>query len=800
MHRTDDGSNPSQAAEDPRLGRRILLVCVLLALATAAVYWPVARNGFINFDDPDYLTANPRVQAGLTTDSIRWAFTALYASNWHPLTWLSHMLDCQLYGPKPAGHHVTNLVLHIVNSLLVFGLLRRMTCALWRSALVAGLFTLHPLHVESVAWLSERKDVLSTCFGLLCLLAYVRYANGAGKSKIEVPKPRQLQNEGNDRRGTALVWYSLALVLFALGLMSKPMLVTLPCLLLLLDYWPLRRFPFSPADAEMPALCQRAGIARLLIEKIPFFILSLLSCVLTFLVQKACGAMVPLANAPVESRLANAFVAYCSYLWKTLWPAKLAVFYPFTQWDWTSPETIGAVLLLLAATAGALVVAKQRPYLIVGWLWFLGTLVPVIGVVQVGRQAMADRYTYLPHIGLFLMVVWGGAAVISRLNWPRSVALGAAVGVLAVLGVVTSLQVSYWRNTKTLFEHALAVTRGNYVALAVLGNALFEEGKLDDAIAHCRKALALSPGYPEALNSLGNIYSKQARYDEAIASYRAALDSDSSYADAHNGLGDALMKQGKFADAEAQCREALRLAPMHLPAMFCLATALHNQGKLDEAAKRYRQVLALSPELFTPRRYLGNVLVAQGKPDEAIPEFRTALKIRPNDADTHVVLGIALLERSRADEATAQFAEAVRLQPTNAIANYQLGTIYQGRKQPHMAIDYFRKALQAQADWPEVLNNLAWILAANADPSVRDGAEAVTCAERACTLTSYKEPLLIGTLAAAYAEAGRFNDAVAAAEKARGLAAAATQTEVAEKNKQLLELYRAGRAYHEAEQ
>ena len=785
------GSSPLQTeAADPRRGRKILLVCVLLTVATAVVYWPVVRNGFINFDDPDYVSANPRVQAGLTEDSVRWAFTALYASNWHPLTWLSHMLDVQLYGPKPAGHHVTNVVLHIANSLLVFRLLLRMTGALWRSALAAGLFALHPLHVESVAWVSERKDVLSTCLGLLCLLAYVRYAqsSGAGKPKTE-----------NRKLNQSAVWYCLTLLLLALGLMSKPMLVTLPCLLLLLDYWPLRRFSFSAADADPPTLCGSASTRRLIVEKIPFFILSALSCVLTFLVQRACGAMVPLANATVESRIANAFVAYGGYMWKTLWPAKLAVFYPMFPLDWTSFEAIGAVLVLLAATAGTVAVAKQRPYLVVGWLWFLGTLVPVIGVVQVGRQAMADRYTYLPHIGLFLMVVWGGAAALRGVNWPRWVWFGAAGLVLAALAVVTSLQVSHWRNNRTLFGHALAVTRGNYVAHAVLGNALIEEGKLDEAIDQCRMALALCPGYPEALNSLGNIYSKQERYDDAAASYRAALDTDSSYADAHNGLGNVLLKQGKYVEAEAQCREALRLAPMHLSAMFCLATALHNQGKLDEAAKLYRQVLALSPNLFTPRRFLGNVLVAQGKADEAIPEFKMALRIRPNDADTHVVLGVALLVKSKTDEAAAEFAEAVRLQPTNAIANYQLGAIYQGRKQPRVAMGYYQKALAAQPDWPEVLNNVAWILAANADPSVRNGAEAVTRAERACNLTGYKEPLLIGTLAAAYAEAGRFKDAVATGERARSVALAAGQTEVGEKNKELLELYRAGRAYHEAE-
>ena len=810
-----------------RPGRKqTLLLCLVLALVTAAVYWPVARLGFINFDDPDYVSSNPRVQAGLTPESIKWAFTSLYASNWHPLTWLSHMLDCQIYHLKPAGHHVTSMLLHIANSLLLFGLLKRLTGAFWGSALVAALFALHPLHVESVAWVSERKDVLSTFFFMLTLATYCRYARewkSEGRNPNTEGNPNtEIRRGGNGRRerttdhGLRTVdcglrtadhasrithhvsrstLYALSLLFFALGLMSKPMLVTVPFVLLLLDYWPLQRFELN---TQGPTLRK---ILRLLIEKAPFFALSAASCVVTFLVQRACGAMTSLEKGPIEVRLANALVAYVRYLGKTLWPSDLAIFYPYARFGLGSWQVIGAALLLLAATAGAVLAHKRRPYLLVGWLWFLGMLVPVIGLVQVGKQSLADRYTYLPHIGLFICVAWGGAAIFGSLKRPRLAAAAATAAtalVLAGCAVITARQLSHWRDARTLFAHAAAVTSHNFVAYAVIGNELAEQGKLAEAIEQCRKSLEISPDYPEAHNTLGNVYSQQGKYDEAVLHYSAAA-TDRTYADPRNGMANVLVKQGKYAEAEVQSREALQLAPMHLPAMFCLATALHNQAKLDEAADYYRRILALNPNLFTPHRNLGKIMVAQGKPDEAIAELSRALAIQPKDADTRTILGVTLLGKNRTDEAVTQFQEAARLQTTNALANYNLALIHQERKQTREAAERFRLALKAQPDWPESLNNLAWILAANPDAAVRNGAEAVKLAEWACQLTDYKEPLLVGTLAAAYAEAGRFPEAVSAAGKARALALAAGQKEIAQRNQELLELYQAGHAYHEKE-
>ena len=791
-------------------GKQTVLLCLLLALVTAAVYWPVARLGFINFDDPDYVSGNPRVQAGLATESVRWAFTSLYASNWHPLTWLSHMLDCQIYGLKPAGHHMTNLLFHIINSLLLFGLLKRLTGAgqarqkeecrmenggtFWRCLFVAALFALHPLHVESVAWVSERKDVLSAFFFMLTLWSYARFAECRmqnAECRNKQPAAANTLHAPPSTRQTPR-FYVLSLCFFALGLMSKPMLVTLPFVLLLLDYWPLRRVGLKAEDSRLKTLFS------LLIEKLPFFALSALSCAVTFLVQQAAGAMTPLQKQPMELRLANALVAYARYLGKTILPAKLAVFYPYARFDLDSWQVAGAALLLLIATAAVLLARKQRPYLLVGWLWFVGMLVPVIGLVQVGKQSLADRYTYLPHVGLFILFAWGAAEAVGRLKRPRFISAVASALVLAGCGIVTARQLSYWRDTGTLFQHAAAVTSRNYVAYAVIGNELAEQRKWTEAIEQCQKALAISPDYSEAHNTLGNICAGQEKYDEAIAHYHAAA-ADLTYADPRAGLGNVLVKLGRFAEAEAQCREALRLAPMHLPAMFCLATALHSQGKLDEAADYYRRILALNPKLFTPRRFLGNILVAQGKADEAIAQLVLALKIRPEDADTRTILGVALLGRNRTDAAVAQFLEAARLQTTNALANYHLALIHQERKETRAAIERFRLALNAQPDWPETLNNLAWILAANPDGTLRNGAEAVVLAERACKLTDYKESLLVGTLAAAYAEAGRFPEAVSFAEKARGLALGAGQKGIAQRNQELLELYRAGQAYHERE-
>jgi tetratricopeptide (TPR) repeat protein len=698
------------------------------------------------------------------------------------------MLDCQIFGQKPGGHHITNVIFHIANTVLVFLLLKLMTRAFWRSAFVAALFTLHPLHVESVAWVAERKDVLSAFFGLLTLLAYAKYVASVGdvgqaKSEIRNPKFETYPKSETRRR---MGFYILALLFFALGLMSKPMLVTWPFVMLLLDYWPLKRVIGQPSFS-------------LLMEKVPFFGLSAASCIITFLVQKASGAVVPLNDTPVAARIANAAVSYGRYLAKTFWPSKLAVFYPYERLSWESGEVLAASVVMVLLTVAAVWAWKRKPYWPVGWFWFVGILVPVIGIVQVGKQAFADRYMYLPHIGLFMVIAWGAAEVMERLKLPRW--SGFAIGgvVVAMVTIITSRQLAYWRDTKSLFDHAIAVTSRNHVAYTVIATELVESNKLAEATEDCRLALEYSPCYPEAHNTLGAIYAKQEKFDEAIASYKKALECDPNYGDPCYGMASVYLKQKKYGEAELQAREALRRTPMHIPSIYSLATALHNEGKLEEAADYYRQLIRMNPNLFSPHRFLGNVLATQGKVDAAIEEYRIAAKIRPDDAETRTVLGVMLMQKNKLDDAREEFLKANRIQPANAVANYQLALIYQSRKEMQKAIEYYHKTIQAQPDMVEALNNLAWLLAANHDSAVRNGSEAVNLAERACKLSDYKTPVLVGTLAAAYAEAGRFGDAVTTAEKARELALAAGQKETADRNGELLELYRAGRAYHEAE-
>ncbi len=753
-----------------------ILICLAIAILTAVVYWRTGQNSFINFDDPDYVTANPMTQSGLTLQTVRWAFGSSHSSNWHPVTWLSHALDCQLFGLNLGAHHLESLGIHIGNALLLFLLLKRITGSLWRSAFVAALFAVHPLHVESVAWLSERKDVLSTLFFLLTLWSYASYTG-------RLQPPPALPPTGRFRGFS----YGLALVWFALGLMSKPMLVTLPCVLLLLDFWPLGR------------MTQRATFGKLLIEKLPFFALAAASSAATFLVQRASGAVVPLASSSLETRAANALVAYGRYLGSTFVPVDLSVFYPYIPFDFSSGTVLGSGLLLVAISIGACYFARSRPWAFVGWFWFLGTLVPVIGLVQVGRQSMADRYTYLPHIGFFILFTWACAEALGRSKAGRAVcgALGSAA--VLVCGWLTADQVPLWRNSTTLFTHAAKATQNNFIAHGVLANALLDADKLEEAGAEVEKSIQINPGYPEAHLTRGHIHAKKKEFEKAVSSFQEALQLDASFGDAYTSLADVLLKMGRFSEAEAAARAALRLGPLGLPAHYSLATALHQQKKYPEAIETYQKLISLNPGLFSPYRYMANAYFAMGKVDEAIASLQKALSVKPGDVETRLALGLACVESGHLDEGTAALEEVLRMQPHNAIAAYQVGMVRQSRKDYAAAVTFFRKALAEQPEWPEALNNLAWLLAACPRSEVRDGSQAVALAERAVKLTSSKEPMFLGTLAASFAEAGRYAEAVDAAGKARALAEAQGNKELARRNGELLELYRAGKAFHEAE-
>ena len=574
-----------------------LFIILFLIGATLAVFWPLKNHEFINLDDDEYVTENPHVQAGLTLKGLSWAFTTTQASNWHPLTWLSHMLDCQLYGLKPAGHHLTSLLFHIANTLLLFLVLRRMTGAIWGSSFVAALFALHPLHVESVAWVAERKDVLSTFFWMLTMWTYIRYAE----------RPR-------------LNRYLLVLLSFALGLMSKPMLVTLPLVLLLLDYWPLRRFksihPF-----------------RLVLEKAPFFALSAVSSFLTFFAQRSGGTVGSLEAFPLETRMANALVSYVSYIGKMIWPHHLAVLYPYPDIlpIWQVAE---AGLLLVGLSALVILAARRRPYLVVGWLWYFGTLVPVIGLVQVGLQAMADRYTYVPLIGLFIMMAMGVPDNLAGWRHRRIVLAISAGLLLSIFMIVTRLQVYHWENAITLFEHTLAVTSNNSVIHNNLGVVLAQQGKTQEAIAHYTEALRIKPDYTDAHNNLGVALARQGKTQEAIAHYTEALRIKPNYAEVHYNLGNALARQGKIQEAITHYTEALKIKPDYVGAHYNLGNALVRQGKTQEAIAHFAEALRIKPDFADAHFALGLAYLMIGNRDSALEEYKILKTINPDLANT----------------------------------------------------------------------------------------------------------------------------------------------------------------------
>ena len=545
------------------------VICLALAAVTLAVYLPMLGHGFVNYDDPDYITSNPHVKAGLTWPGIVWAFQSSDASNWHPLTWISHMVDWQLFGQNAAGHHLVNLFFHTANALLLFVLLKRLTGALWRSAFVAALFAWHPLHVESVAWASERKDVLSAFFWMLALLAYVRYAD---LSKVYPPS----SDSGATRSPKSKVFYFMALFFFTCGLMSKPMVVTLPFVLLLLDFWPLRRFTIYDLRFTMP---------RLIGEKIPFFALTIASCIITRLVQG--GALWSSASLHFPFRLTNALMSYVRYISKTFWPADLALIYPYPH-HWPLAGVIVVTVLLVMWSVLFLWWAKRFPYLAVGWFWYLGTLVPAIGLVQVGVQSMADRYTYLPGIGLFIIVAWALNDLLNSHSQKAKIA--AVAGCLALAGCLaaTSIQLNYWRNSVELFRHTVRVTTDNYAAADCLGKALEETGLVAPPEQLYAEAVRIEPDYPMSQFDLGMILLEQGRADEASNHLAAAA----------------------------------QLAPRNPVMQFDFGTYLLQHGKPGEAANYFKAALADKPDFPEARRSL----------DEALGKIKTASPTNANSS------------------------------------------------------------------------------------------------------------------------------------------------------------------------
>jgi tetratricopeptide (TPR) repeat protein len=702
---------------------KAILIGICLVILTAAVYRQVGTFEFVRYDDDQYVMENPVVSNGLSPGGIRWAFSSFEHSNWHPLTWLSHMLDVQTFGLDAGRHHQVNLLFHILNTLILFVVLQRMTGAMWKSGFVAALFALHPLHVESVAWIAERKDLLSAFFFLLTLLAYERY------SRRESP------------------WvYLLVVVLFGLGLLSKPMVVTLPFVLLLLDFWPLDRFAFAPSDVSAAAAGAAGKKILLLIktnrvlflEKIPLLALSAVSCVVTIAAQRS--AMKPLEAVPFDARILNAIVAYAEYVYRCFVPDDLAVLYPYRSV--TTGQVLAAATLIAAITVLVVYRRKTRS-LMVGWLWYLGTLVPVIGLVQVGVQASADRYTYLPSIGLFILLTWLVADLSARLPYRVAILAAGALLVLAGLSAATVSQARYWVNSEALFTHALQATKDNYVIHSNFGVWLAGQGRMEDAIRHYNEALRIKPDDGEARYNLANMLVRQANYREAIAQYREVLRSDPGHLMARNNLALCLVQTGDRRAAIEQFEEVLRLNPGFEAAKQNLAMLLAAeekakrpagglpapgpadgvaleenmrlgqeavmQGDLDSAIAHFRGAVRSNPDLPAARIGLGLALAYKGDIDGAIQQFRAAIKLDPNNADVQNSLGVALMQKVQLDEAQTHLQRAIKINPRLAKAHNSLGVLLARTGKPDEAVEQFREALRIDPSNRDAEKNLMLI-------------------------------------------------------------------------------------------
>jgi tetratricopeptide (TPR) repeat protein len=606
----------------------ILAVCTFLVLAVAAVFGVTVQYGFVNYDDPLYVYENPHVNGGFTGHEAAWVFTHSYASNWHPLTWLSHMLDWQLYGPWAGGHHLTNVLLHAATAVLLFLVLRWMSGRLWPSAIAAAVFAVHPLRVESVAWVAERKDVLSGLFFVLTIAAYVWYV----------------------RRSFSIGRYLVVMAAFALGLMAKPMLVTLPFVLLLLDYWPLRRF-------EGEAV--RGKYIRLIAEKIPLVAMVVGSCAITLNAQ--IDAIKPMDYVSLPERIGNALVAYVAYLGQFFCPANLAVLYPHPQNSLAVWQIVGALVALAAISAAALKWRKEQPHLLVGWLWFLGMLVPVIGLVQVGEQAMADRYTYLPQIGLCIAVVWAVADFTARRAYGARACGIAAILIVAAMMASSTQQTTVWQDSVTLWSRSIACAANSATAHNNLAKALDECGRREDAADEWRKALKVDPNHSNANKNFADALVACGRLEEAIGHYEKAVQRDPAYVSAHINYANALIGLGRIDEAMVQYQAALKLDPNSEKAHYNYANALRGGGQIEEAVVHFQAALKIDPNFAKALTGLGVALGQGGHTDEAIAKLKKAVEINPDYAIAHRELGRLLQKQGKTAEAEEHLREAERL-------------------------------------------------------------------------------------------------------------------------------------------
>lgn len=653
-----------------------------LTLATLAVYWQVQFHDFINYDDPLYVD-NPTVRLGLTWEGICWAFQSIEAANWHPLTWISHMMDFQLFGKKPAGHHLTNLFFHIANSLLLFLLLKEMTSSVWRSAVVAAMFALHPLHVESVAWVSERKDVLSSFLFLLTLAAYGKYV--------------KIQNKAI---------YLATFLFFVLGLLAKPMLVTLPFILLLLDFWPLKRIPCTEINNSFGW----QNIRPLLIEKIPFFICAIISSIITFHAQSQGGAVNPLKIVPISVRISNSFISYVEYLNKTFWPRDLAVFYPYPDVIFLS-KAAGAALIIIFISTFAFWSIKRLPYLFVGWFWYLGTLVPVIGLVQVGIQALADRYTYIPHIGIFIALSWGVAEMTKKMPYRKIILSTCAVLLLTHWSLTAWRQVSYWKDSITLLEYSLSVTADNAVLRNNLGLALAKANREDEAMQYFKAVLLLDPNHFGAFNNIGLLLDKRGQTEEARKYYERSIEINPRNEAALMNLGANLAATGAPEYKEKALNHFLltiEINPQSYHAHFNAGKILSTINK-EKAIQYFKEAIRLNPDYGMAHFMLGIIYFQKNLKDKATFHINEALKcdVDPALAFLHVNISDELLRQGEFDEALNQLEKALKINPNSAENHYKLGNLFKMKGKLEEANHRYNESLRIDPEYYKAKNALS---------------------------------------------------------------------------------------------
>lgn len=849
--------------------RADLWVRLGLVALVLAVYGRVINLEFVTLDDPTYVMVNQRVKEGINLANIQWAFLSGEQANWHPLTWISLMLDTSLFGFHPAGYHLTNLLLHAASTLVLYAAILRMTERRWPSALVAALFAVHPIHVESVAWITERKDTLSQFFGMCALWGYARYA----KTERDA-------------------YYLLTGLFLVLSLLAKQTLVTFPFVLLLLDYWPLGRLKFgqsaaadagkAPVDPMSPTSLATATESPagetapdpsprrapdtpldLVLEKLPLLFIAIIFAVIVVKAQGQVGAVVSLDRLPLDQRITNAVVAYVTYGRRLFWPVDLAVFYARPLDGYPAATVASAGALLLAITVAAALLRRRAPYFLVGWLWFLGTLVPMIGLVQVGDQAMADRYAYFPFLGLYLAISFGLADLVGGARVLRAAAAAAALASIAVLSLLAFRQVGYWQDGRTLFTHALEVTQKNYFAEHAVATLLNKEGKTEEALAHMQRAIELAPKYQRARIDMAIMLSRLGRYAEAHQQLDAALELNPNSVDAFLAKAQAYTSEGKFAEAEEQYQKAIPEVPDLAELHSDRGRLLDKLGRRDEAIESLRRALDLNPGLTNASVSLARILLQAGRPVEAlavcqdglrsggeVPELTAlagramveqgnategmrqlerAVAAAPDSADVQGTLAAAYAAMQQWDKAASHYELALKHNPANPRLRFEFGTllgvlgrvreaeamllvakendphdprvrlglgaIKSALGEPAAAKAEYEAALRLRPGWPDASNDLAWLLATSADPKVRDGKRAVDLAEFACKESDRKLPPFLDTLACAYAEAGRFDEAAKTAEEAAALLKSAGRADAARDIEARAELFRQKKPY-----